>query len=223
MPVGEVRQEDGFERRKTATRTALVEAAQRLLADGHGEEISIQRIAEQAGVGFGSFRNHFASKHELFEAAVRHALDEFAEILEEATAETADPAEKFTAKARLTFHLIDRRPEIVRVLARRGHIGVQADVGLGPRALLDIGQAAASGRFRIGDPRTALYAVSGALLGLVQLRLDTPPDLADPHFDVTGARLLLRLLGVDEAEAEDLVRRPLPVSPEQLVPGKARE
>ncbi|RJL35513.1 TetR/AcrR family transcriptional regulator [Bailinhaonella thermotolerans] len=203
--------EGGFARRRAATRAALLRAAQRLLAGGRGEEVSIQRITEEAGVGFGSFHNHFDSKAELFEAAVRLALDEFAEILEGATRDATDPAEKFAAKARLTFHLIDRRPQLVRILARHGHLAVQAETGLGPRALQDIAEGMTAGRFRVADPRTALYAVSGALLGLIQLRLETPSP--DPAFAETGAELLLRLLGVPDPDAHTVSRRPLPPLP----------
>ncbi|RYJ04976.1 MAG: TetR/AcrR family transcriptional regulator, partial [Actinomycetales bacterium] len=74
-------QETRFDRRKARTRAALVGAAQELLAQGL-TNVSIQEVTESADVGLGSFYNHFASKDELFEAAVQDALETLGTFLD---------------------------------------------------------------------------------------------------------------------------------------------
>ncbi|CAM5680576.1 hypothetical protein SVIOM342S_03706 [Streptomyces violaceorubidus] len=86
-----------FERRRAETRQSLVRAARQILADTGDTGASIQAIAERADVGFGSFYNHFASKAELFDAAVVDALEEFGQAVDEHLRETEDPAELVAA------------------------------------------------------------------------------------------------------------------------------
>jgi AcrR family transcriptional regulator len=59
--------------RPARTRAALIAAGQRLLAEGRSDA-SIQHITETAGVGFGSFFNHFSGKPDLWAAAVSATL-----------------------------------------------------------------------------------------------------------------------------------------------------
>jgi AcrR family transcriptional regulator len=70
-------------RGKEKTHLALVGAAQNLLATGT-TTASIQEITELAGVGFGSFYNHFESKEQLFAEAVSSTLDAFDEFRDRA-------------------------------------------------------------------------------------------------------------------------------------------
>src|SRR4029079_10034250 len=68
--------------RKARTRAALVAAARELLASRDPAEVSIQEITDTADVGFGSFSNHFASKQDLFDAAVGEVLEEHGAMLD---------------------------------------------------------------------------------------------------------------------------------------------
>ena len=63
------------ERRKQQTRRSLLEAAQQLLAEGR-TAVSVLDITTLADVGNGSFYNHFATKDELFDAAVMDVVDQ---------------------------------------------------------------------------------------------------------------------------------------------------
>ena len=61
-------------RRKQQTRAALVTAAQSFIAAGK-LNVPVLEITQAADVGMGSFYNHFASKEELFDAALTEVLD----------------------------------------------------------------------------------------------------------------------------------------------------
>jgi AcrR family transcriptional regulator len=96
-----------LDRRKARTRRALLDAARALIVERGTTDMSIQEITERAGVGFGSFYNHFTSKSELFEAAVAEVLEEHGRLLDQMTAGIDDPAEVFAVSLRATAHLAD--------------------------------------------------------------------------------------------------------------------
>src|ERR1700749_655278 len=95
-------------RPKQRTRTALVKAAQRLIADGK-VNVPVLEITQAADVGMGSFYNHFESKEQLFDAAVAEVLDAHGDLLDQLTASIEDPAETFACRFRLTGRLFRRR------------------------------------------------------------------------------------------------------------------
>ncbi|ETW25279.1 TetR/AcrR family transcriptional regulator [Mycobacterium gastri] len=197
-----------LERRKQRTRTALVRAAQRLIAEGKFNA-PVLEITQAADVGMGSFYNHFDSKEQLFAAAVADVLDTHGALLDLLTASIDDPAETFAVSFRLTGRLFRRRPLESDILLATGTNLLSSDHGLAPRALRDIKAAAEAGRFRVGDPELALATAGGALLGLGTLLR------ADPHRDDALAadmvtERLLRLFGLDSQEARTICQRPLP-------------
>src|SRR5579864_9602445 len=94
---GPSRREQG----KARTRSALIRAAERLIADGR-TDASILQITEAADVGLGSFYNHFDSREALFGAAVDEALETVGKLLDQLGARLDDPAEVFAQSFRLT-------------------------------------------------------------------------------------------------------------------------
>ncbi|MFJ9024790.1 TetR/AcrR family transcriptional regulator [Streptomyces sp. NPDC102259] len=198
-----------FERRRAETRQALVRAARQILAETGDTSASIQAIAERADVGFGSFYNHFESKTELFDAAVKDALEELGQAFDRHLQGIDDPAELVAAGFRLSAHLADSRPELMQVLRHRGLGHIHSDTGLAPRAVRDLETGIASGRFAVGDPTVALTALGGSLLALLELRF-ARPDLDADEAASNLAEMLLRMLGVPPEDARDVARRPLP-------------
>ncbi|MFF7470222.1 TetR family transcriptional regulator [Streptomyces sp. NPDC008092] len=198
-----------FERRRAETRQALVRAARRILAETGDTGASIQAIAEQADVGFGSFYNHFDSKPALFEAAVVDALEEFGQAFDERLTGIDDPAELVAAGFRLSARMADSHPELMQVLRRRGLGHIHAENGLTRRALRDIQVGMASGRFTVADPAVALCALGGTLLSLVELRFARPEADGD-EAAANLAEMVLRMLGLPPDDAHEVARRPLP-------------
>ncbi|MGW3247983.1 TetR/AcrR family transcriptional regulator [Streptomyces sp. NPDC001070] len=198
-----------FERRRAETRQALVRAARQILAETGDTSASIQVIAERADVGFGSFYNHFASKTELFDAAVTDALEEFGQVIDERVQGIEDPAELVAAGFRLTARMADSHPELLRILRDRGLAHIHSERGLSPRALRDLEIGIASGRFTCADPTMGLSALGGTLLSLVALRL-ARPDLDGDKAASNLVEMVLRMLGVPPDDAYEVTRRPLP-------------
>ncbi|MFJ1969354.1 TetR/AcrR family transcriptional regulator [Streptomyces sp. NPDC087903] len=202
-----------FDRRRAATRQALIRAARQILAESGDTSVSIQAIAERADVGFGSFYNHFESKADLFDAAVTEALDEYGAAVDARVQDIDDPAELVSAGIRLSARMVNSHPEIMEILRHRGLGQIHSERGLAPRALRDLEQGTASGRFQLDDPAVALSTLGGSLLGLLQLRYSRP-DINIDEAAENLAEMVLRMLGVAMDEARDIARRPLPESPD---------
>jgi len=200
------------DRRRQRTRNALIASAQKLLSEGRSNA-SIQEITDAADVGFGSFYNHFESKEELFEAAVRATLEAYDVLRTGLVAGYADPAEVFAVSFRMTGRLQRQLPEMVRVVLHTGTAILQSDAGLGPSARKDIVAAQDAGRFEPMDPDLAVMSAGGALLGLLQLLdSDTAAD-ADVLSDEMTYNVL-RMFGMTKAAARKLCNGPLPHQPE---------
>lgn len=185
-----------------------MKAAQRLIAEGR-DNVAILEITELAGVGIGSFYNHFASKEELFQAAVDDALEAHADLLDQLADDFDDPAEVFAQSFRLTGRLHRLLPELSKVLLSHGPALISSDRGLAPRALRDIERGVVAGRFSVTDPRVALMLAAGGVLALGQ-SLHDDPDLDDARTADQMAADLLRMFGVPDHEAREICARPLP-------------
>jgi AcrR family transcriptional regulator len=196
------------DRRKQRTRAALIAAAQTFVAAGK-LNAPILEITQAADVGMGSFYNHFASREQLFAAAVTEVLDTHGDLLDGLTSSIEDPAEVFAANFRLTGRLFRRRPQESQVLLANGMTLLVSDRGLAPRALRDIEACVAAGRFTIDDPELAVAMAGGALLGLGNL-LRAQPDRDDARASDTVTEGLLRLLGMTADEAHEICGRELP-------------
>ena len=195
--------------RPARTRAALIEAAQQILAAGDRGDASIQEITELAGVAQGSFYNHFASKDELFDTAIMVTMEAHADLIESVTAGLTDPLEVYVVGIRYTGRLAAQLPVMRALIVRTGLRLVTADFGLTPRALRDLAAARDAGRVRVEDlPRTQAI-VGGMVLGLFAYVEAHPDEDAAAAADDL-ARGVLRLLGLDRAEADSLVGRPLP-------------
>lgn len=194
--------------RRARTRAALISAAEAFLAEDR-TNVAILEITEAAGVGLGSFYNHFASKDELFEACVEEILETHGDLMDRVTEGIDDPAEVFARAFRLTGRLHRVLAGASQVLLHRGAEMILSDSGLGPRALRDIRAAQAAGRFTIADPELALVAAGGAILALGSLLHSQPDrDAAKAADELTTD--LLRMFGMDASEAREICSRPLP-------------
>jgi AcrR family transcriptional regulator len=200
-----------LERRKAQTRQKLVDAARVMLAEDTAGTASIQDITDAADVGFGSFYNHFSSKAELFEAAVEDVLEETGQLLDRLGTDVDDPAVAFARSVRLAVRLAKTHPEMAKVLVRHGMAYMDSDRGLAPRALRDIRDGIAAGRFEVANPQLALACVAGSLLATLHLSL-TQPELVDDAACDQLAEQLLRMLGLAADDARALASAPLPAA-----------
>lgn len=205
QPAGSTR----LDRRKARTRRALLDAARQILAEQGTGDVSIQEITERADVGFGSFYNHFASKAELFEAAVVEVLEEHGALLDAVAEGIEDPAEVFALGLRASARLVETHPAVAQIMTRIGLEYLMADHGLAPRALRDIRRGIDAGRFTVSSPHLGLVITAGCVLAYLQVRLHAPELIAEDTADDLTEQVL-RMLGMDADGARAVVSRPLP-------------
>lgn len=193
------------------TRAALVDAAQRLLADGGGE-LSVAEITRTAGVGLGSFYNHFHAKSDLFQAAVAEALRAHGDWIRSLSGAVENPAEVFCVGLRLSGRWQRSHPQLARVLINTGMAQLLTDRGgLLEHARRDLTAAAQTGRIdaKADAIDLALDLAAGSLIALFA-RLDARPEADAETLADSYTAHVLRGLGMNAVEVRRLIARPLP-------------
>src|SRR5271165_142650 len=215
------------ERRKRETRSRLLEAALRLMAEKGMEGVAINEITEAADVGFGSFYNHFESKEAIYAALLDRVFEEFGDALDHLVRDVADPAEVISVCVRHTLLRARREPVWGQFLIREGFSAKALQRGLGQRLLRDIEKGVKAKRFPTDDILIMCMSAGGTVLASISVELEfrssqekQPVQLKRLGFSADSlpertAAILLRTLGLDQAEAETIARRPLPsIAPE---------
>jgi AcrR family transcriptional regulator len=193
--------------RRLRTRARLIEAARQLVAIRGIEATPISEITDAAGVGVGSFYNHFETKEDLLEAVIADTFEAHGAALDRIHEGKTDVAEIFAQNIRLTVRLVDRDPVWGGFVVRTGLYVPELRSSLGSRLARDLRQGFDAGRFASYDEATTVAAIGGALLGVMRTKLtgELPRD-ADRFL----AEELLRLLGLRPAEAAEIAGRRLP-------------
>jgi TetR/AcrR family transcriptional regulator len=105
------------QRRRTRTRAALLDVAERAFMRDGFHAVSIEMLAEEADVSVGSIYNLFSSKLGLYLAVAERATELFADVLQRAYASSDSPLEQVMAcgDAYLRFHI--EHPGAFRLIA----------------------------------------------------------------------------------------------------------
>ncbi|SFQ69495.1 DNA-binding transcriptional regulator, AcrR family [Amycolatopsis arida] len=103
--------------RKERTLNKLLRAAEEIFGERSADEVTVEEIAERAGVAVGSIYNHFGSKAGLHAAVVERALEVDRDYMDRAYLSDAGPLETIYAAADeyLAFYLA--YPDYFRMLA----------------------------------------------------------------------------------------------------------
>ncbi|MBA0125846.1 TetR/AcrR family transcriptional regulator [Haloechinothrix sp. YIM 98757] len=106
-----------MDRRKERTVAALLRAAEEVFRERSADDVTVEELAERAGVAVGSIYNHFGSKAGLQAAVVEHALQADRDFMDRAYASGTTPLERIYAAAEeyLAFYLA--YPDYFRMLA----------------------------------------------------------------------------------------------------------
>lgn len=209
-------------RRKRETRTRLLDAALRLMAERGMEGVAINEITEAADVGFGSFYNHFESKEAIYDALTESVFEGFAAGLDELVKDVADPAKAVAFSVRHALLRAAREPLWGQFLLREGYSPRALTRGLGQFLLRDLRKGIAAGRFKAPDLLLSFAAVGGTVLAAISVQQlagsESSPQAA--LIRQLGMRLgdvpertaavVMTMLGLSQKEAEAIARLPLP-------------
>lgn len=200
----------GHDRRRLRTRTKLIGAVRALVAENGEGGVQIADVTRRAGVGAGSFYNHFDSVEELVAAAVAEVLGELTEAMVVGVAEAEDPAVVVCDAARHFVRLAYESPDFARLLANLDPVDEVVSEAVYPEAGRALRAGAAAGRFKIADVEIALITTIGAALALMRSIL---AGVVGPEADKVFAEQAMRGLGIPPEEAGRLAGRELPPLP----------
>ncbi|HWA98152.1 MAG TPA: TetR/AcrR family transcriptional regulator [Pirellulales bacterium] len=97
-------------------RDEILDAAARLFAERGYAAADTQSLSDALGIGKGTLYRHFASKRDLFLAAVNRAMDRLDERIEQALASVADPIDRFEAAITAYLRFFNENPEVTELL-----------------------------------------------------------------------------------------------------------
>ncbi|ETI70810.1 TetR/AcrR family transcriptional regulator [Neobacillus vireti] len=180
-------------------RAKILEAAIPLFADNGLSATTVATIAKQAGVGFGTVFNYFATKEDLFKAAVLEPLDEQREILKQIVMAQGTPHERLKKmvichlhhfshhrnKMRLMLYVLgqpERFPEIAEEL-----FAFARDFFAAVVPIVEEGQT--NGEIPACDPLGLSWSYFAYINGVVMTMLDPPDDPKWEQFILHGCRL----------------------------------
>ncbi len=106
----------------TATRKAIIDAAELVFAEHGYADASITRITERAGVGQGTFYLYFGSKLEVFEELVVDLNRRVRHAMTEASADAPTRLEGERAGFRAFFAFTAEHPALYRVVREAEHV-----------------------------------------------------------------------------------------------------
>jgi AcrR family transcriptional regulator len=190
--------------RPARTRTALLDAAHRLIVEKGVAGLRIAEITSEANVALGSFYNHFATKEELVEAVAAQTLTALASEIVSADAGADDVAVvAITALRRFVRLAYDDVPfsRLLVNLSRGEELFLDT---ISPYARTALARAAAEGAFEIEDIEVAVSTIVGGGLSLIRRILD---QRLAPGADGIYARMVLRSFGVKPREAMRIIAR----------------
>ena len=193
--------ESRTERRRRETRQRLVDAAEGLMSSGPIDEIQIKHITEAADVGHGTFYVHFKSKYEILLPIVQRRAARWDQLIQAALPRDDDPAHVMVWSGRQMSRLMQADPVWQWLLSESGMPAADIKAAIGAYTARDMERGIASGRFTIPDVNVANEFMFGAYVNtlLASFTAEDPGHMID-----TMMELMMRVLGVDPAEAAQL-------------------
>jgi AcrR family transcriptional regulator len=179
-------------RRRAATRTRLLQTAQRLAGDD--ASVTVAQIAAEADVALASFYTHFESKEALFAELIHDTMAGLATRLANLSAPKDDPALALAAALRAFWAWVAEDPDRGRYMLRAAHANdvLATTLGVTLAGLIERGRQA--GRFQVGSTHIAAFLLGGGIIGATGGYLSG--RLTAPGIDVELTTQALQLLGL---------------------------
>jgi AcrR family transcriptional regulator len=164
--------------------------------------VTVDDIVQAAGVGKGSFYNHFADREALVRAISAEIRAGVEQAIDRANAEVEDPAQRVTRACCTYLRFALDEPERAGFLVRvhSGHISLDAPLNRG--LVDDISKGLGTGRFRVATLESGVLYV----LGITQMALTRIVQEPSATLAVSLAQqlcaMMLSGLRVPDAEAD---------------------
>jgi AcrR family transcriptional regulator len=188
--------------RAERTRAALIAAGRRLFCGRPVDAVTVDDIVQAAGVGKGSFYNHFADREALVRAISAEIRAGVERAIDRANADVEDPARRLARACCTYLRFALDEPERAGFLVRvhSGHTSLDAPLNRG--LVDDISRGLGSGRFRVATLESGVLYV----LGVTQMTLTRIVQEPSAALAVSLAQqmcaMMLGGLRVPEADAD---------------------
>ena len=184
------------------TRAALIAAGFDLLVDRPIDAIPIDDIVAHAGVGKGSFFNHFADKRSFAEAIATEVRLELEVLIARANAATSDPVERIAGGMRVGAEFAISQPKRSAVLVRSQGQSTATSHPLNQGLRDDFAAAAAQGMVREEAAESGLLYWLGLCQALMISLIESRPSEIDVDKIVRNMTILgLSGLGISRERA----------------------
>lgn len=189
------------------TRQKLIESAQRAMATKGFEQTTIEDITKGADVGFGTFYNHFSSKEDIATALFLDQIREIGCIIDEINGKEADRAVSIAYIQKLLLKKAVSN-EVWGWFIVRAHSSHKIiNDAFNERAITDIAEGVARGRFDVSCINTAAQITISGLIAVMRSLLegDARPGVASETVEC-----LMRMYGLDHDDAKRISELDLP-------------
>lgn len=191
--------------RRIRTREKLIAAAARVISELGETRARIDDFIAAAGMSRGTFYNYYSTREDLLDDLWARVGSEPFQDIKERSQSLTDPAERLATEARLVLQRAISDPTwgwVVYSMSATNH--VPQDLLAFPRP--DLVMAHYQNRFRFSNIDCANDLVVSAIRRALRACLE---ENRDEDYASGMVELLLRALGLDDAEAEAIAYRPL--------------
>lgn len=197
---------DTIDPRRKKTREALVIAGLSLFGQRSPGAVTVDEIVREAGVGKGSFYNHFTDREGLVGAIAGRIRLDVEQRVVAANARITDPAMRMARANCCYYRFALEEREMAMFAFRETWEVIDAGNELDDGLRSDIALGKTGGRFDLKDVETGVVFVQGivrqAVLGLLTEKQSA--QRGSKLVEVTA--MLLHGLGVERAESDALAR-----------------
>ncbi|QND35658.1 TetR/AcrR family transcriptional regulator (plasmid) [Sinorhizobium meliloti] len=187
--------------RRARTRVQIIEAAAMLLAERSGKALTVDAVAEAAGVAKGTFYYHFQNIEELAAAVSVQLGRSFYDVLTPAWTELQDPI------ARLSFAFTQFLEKAIsdtgwaRLVVQTSETRNEFGRSVRDNLKAEIAEAIAQGHVAVRDPELAADIPVGIWLQVTRGSLErvAPPDLSNQALEAA-----LRAIGSARPKSRSL-------------------
>lgn len=168
--------------------------------------VTIDDITAAADIARRSFYHHFESKNDVLVPIAQARTDELNRRIDLLVGELDDAAEAMATGIRHGLRELSSDPLCSWFVINSGLPCERLFEGLGQSGMRDAARAVQAGRFHLRNPEVVRLLIAGAFIAVISARVDG--RLAEGDLD-DAVEHLLRLLGLERADAQAIAHRPL--------------
>ena len=195
------------DRRRVRNRAALFHAAETLFAERGTDAVSIDQIVGAADLAKGTFYNHFADKDALAREIARTVRGDAEARVELANAGVTDPAERVARALAVFTRFALECPARARVMTRLAPHATDVEAPLNRGLRSDVTTGIRAKRFAANRDTAGLFVMGVVQIAIARMVDEAPPPAAARVIATELATLMLRGLGLKNAEAERIAVR----------------